>query len=239
MFNFRFSTTLSCSLILFGIVFQSSVVHAVWEHAPITETTRLTKQASQPWEFGMVFHDSSLYPAEFYSPGGAKVVLHVLNLSDVPLTITRANPKRIYRILPGTYKTIHFGKLNFGDHLFFVDVFSGHTMDAETGTPVETADRLKCSIHAKRWPGPIRAYPSAWIIKNNQLLPKRISLPAGRKTDVFVGSLGKPVVSEFKLFDHTFKLKPNAVTLTEIRSLTNQEIKIQHPFDKTTTFIVH
>ncbi len=224
-------------IFLTGIIFLPASTQAVWEHAPITENTRLSDQASQPWEFGMVYHQATLYPAKFYSPGGAEVILHVLNLSEVPLIVTRANPKIKYRIAPKTYKTIGFGKLKFGDHLFFVDTSSGHTRDAETGEPSETLDRLKCYIHAKRWPGPVRAYRNAWIIKNNQLFPKKVVLPTGRKSDVFLGSLGQTSFSKFQVSDYEFLIKPNAVTLTELRSPAGESVEIHLPFKKPATII--
>ncbi|MBN1596086.1 hypothetical protein JW933_09195 [candidate division FCPU426 bacterium] len=189
---------------------------AVWEHAPISDATRLSPDRPAVWEFGMVYDHSALYPAEFYCPGGARVVLHVLNISPVSIKIKRANPAAVYMLNPGAYRRIDFGILPTGEHLFFLDSHMGGDFDPVDGESFEQLWRFKCYIHAGNWPGPMYLYRAAWITHHSRLLPKKTVIPSGRKTDLFIGAPeGSPSLS-YQARGCTFAVKSGAVTLTEI-----------------------
>jgi len=238
MISKSYRCIISGLLLFFCIFVYTLYAQAVWEHAPISETTRFPKERSATWEFGMVFNLSALYPANFSCPGGARVILHILNISPVKIIIQRVNPKETYTLLPGTYRKIDFGKLQTGEHLFFLDVPVEEDIDPHTGESVEVRTRMKCFIRATRWPGSMHPYRTAWIMKNNHLFPNEIILPAGRNSDIFIGSSTQTKKIHLKVRDYKLVIKPGKVTLTEIKSPAGGQIKIALPHQANATLTI-
>jgi hypothetical protein len=234
VFMFQLLTHTICYIfIYFALLFvPTSDAQAVWEHSPVSEATRLSPERFATWEFGMIFNSATIYPAEFYCPGNVRAIIHVLNVSPTKITIRLTNSQRMYIVQPGMYKKIDFGIVSTGDHLFFLDLTIGYDTDPSADENHENPGRLKCYIHAARWPGPHPLYRAAGIINNGRLTPKKIIIPAGRKTDFFLGTSPQDKSMSFTAREHKFMASPGRVTLTEIYSPAGGEIELSLPEQK-------
>ena len=219
-----------CLLILFLLSTSPPLVSevlAVWEHAPLSPATRLPASRNAVWEFAMIFNMEALYPAVFTCPAGYRVRLHVLNLGDSKIQVQFHNPRRIFTLYPGQYKKIDLGNLNPGEHVFYVNTTIEQDCDY-AGTP----DKLRCLIRAGSWPGDDIIYRSAWIAHTHAFTPAELILPAGRENEVFLSGIKGTTPLQFQAGGHTFMVKPEKVTMTDMHRPPGVKLKLPASADK-------
>lgn len=186
---------------------------AGWEHAPVSETTRLAP-GQDTWEFGLVYTLEAMYPARFVCPAGVRVVFHALNLSRISIQLERRDTHETIWLPPGAYRRWDFGRVAPGDHVFeLIMSMSADAAHAHSG--VQEPDRLLCRLHAGTWPGDSLPFEAAWVETAGRLLPARLALPAGRPVSLFVGASAKARRERIPAQDQLLQVKPAEVTLTE------------------------
>lgn len=200
---------------------------AVWEHAPISQTTRLPAEQPAVWEMGFIFNHQAVYPSKLRCPAGFRVVIHVLNISPVAIVLRRGKGSAEIRVESGGYYRWQFGKVPPGDHVFYLSLPRQDNLDHRGHDHAGPSPLQTCHVLAGTWPGSAVMYRTAWIAWQNRLLPSRLPLPAGRHCQVFLGAGTKAPAARFTLQSRPFEIRTGEVTLTEFLKPRGQKTTLE------------
>ncbi len=220
--------TFQFKLFFFGVLF--SCLHALplqayWEHGSISQTTKLPSDRPAHRTASFLFDDNGLYPGKIYFPGNSTLTITVCNVASYTIHVRRPDTSSKIMILPGRKKTIPFGKMTTGTHIFFIDAAPIHTPDTQPAPGhAKIPTLMKCFLHATQWPGTPTPYRTSVVWHQGAFYPPILWIPAGKPVNIFcVGMSGAPGV-RLNHDDYSLQFIPGKITLTEIPASAGKRI---------------